>query len=426
MIRSFILSIDMKKILLICLISLSGTTLYAQTFQNYKIKAEYMYGTILKHNKHLENLVKGPAMGGEVAVEFQTMGEKSWHQYLNFPVIGAGLVFMDYSNSEMLGQGVALYPYMNVPLVRTRYFNLNLKPGAGISFLNKRYSNTPHTPGTLSGPNSEPNQANAAIGSVVNVFLTLGGNLEIPITHGFSFTAEYAWNHVSNGSIVQPNSGINMLNAYAGLKYEPNYKNRGALVKKDIPNLPRKFNFYITASGGVRELYYQDNKKYGIASLTFSAHHPLANWYQMGVGADVFYDGVFGAINAPENSPRVATKYKKTYIESNEFKNKIRAGISWQHEFIVGRLTAGFHFGLYLYDPIKNLESLKFDDNKHMIKPTEKKPLIYKYDINKADGWLYTRAVAKYAITEHFFASIALKTHLQKAEFIEWGLGYKF
>ena len=365
-----------------------------------------MYGSILKHNKHLENLVQGPSLGGEIAVEFQTMGEQAWHQYLNFPEIGAGLVFMDFSNPKMLGQGVALYPYMNIPLIRTDYFKLNMKPGTGVSFLNKRYSNA-HT-NTL-------DESNAAIGSVVNVFLTFGGNVEVPMAAGFSFTADYAWNHVSNGSIVQPNSGINMMNAYVGLKYTPNYKANQKPQRKALGDIPRKFSYEITASGGIRQLFYKDDKNYGIASLSFGVYRPMANWYRMGLGVDAFYDGVFGYINVPQAS----IKYQRTYIEKNEFKNKIRAGVSWQHEFLVGRLTAGFHFGLYLYDPIKNLEPYSKEGNQN-------KPLIYKYDIQKEDGWLYTRAVAKYAVTDHLFASIGLKTHLQKAEFIEWGLGWKF
>ena len=396
----------MKKVILFCFFCLVVSEMSAQTWKNYKFKAEYMYGSILKHNKHLENLVQGPSLGGEIAVEFQTMGEQAWHQYLNFPEIGAGLVFMDFSNPKMLGQGVALYPYMNIPLIRTDYFKLNMKPGTGVSFLNKRYSNA-HT-NTL-------DESNAAIGSVVNVFLTFGGNVEVPMAAGFSFTAGYAWNHVSNGSIVQPNSGINMMNAYVGLKYTPNYKANQKPQRKALGDIPRKFSYEITASGGIRQLFYKDDKNYGIASLSFGVYRPMANWYRMGLGVDAFYDGVFGYINVPQAS----IKYQRTYIEKNEFKNKIRAGVSWQHEFLVGKLTAGFHFGLYLYDPIKNLEPYSKEGNQN-------KPLIYKYDIQKEDGWLYTRAVAKYAVTDHLFASIGLKTHLQKAEFIEWGLGWKF
>lgn len=421
----------MKKIFLICSLIIITTSIYGQTWSNYSIKAEYMHGTILKHNKHLENLVKGPSTGGEIAVEWQTMGEQAWHQCFNFPTVGIGAVYMDYSNPEMLGYGIAVYPYMNIPVVRTRYFTINIKPGVGVSFLNKRYSNTPHMPGTLNGPGGEPNRANAAIGSVMNVYLSGGANLEVPIAYGFSLTADYAWNHVSNGSVVQPNSGINMLNAYIGLKYAPNHKIYNIPEKRLIRDISRKFTYELTISGGSRQLFYNDSKyndgkskNYFIGSLALSVHRPFANWYRMGLGADVFYDGVFGAVNSSAAGNEKTTDYGRTYIDTDEFKNKIRAGVSWQHELIIGRLTGGFHFGLYLYDPIKNLEPGY--TNGELKKPDTKKSLIYKYNIDNEDGWFYARASVKYLITDHLYAAIGLKTHLQKAEFIEWGLGWKF
>jgi hypothetical protein len=52
--------------------------------------------------------------------------------------------------------------------------------------------------------------------------------------------------------------------------------------------------------------------------------------------------------------------------------------------------------------------------------------MIYKYDIEKEDGWFYTRASLQFSVTNNVFLSIGLKTHLQKAEFIECGVGYKF
>ena len=182
----------MKKAVLLFLLVFLFSGVSAQTRTNYKIKAQYMHGTILKHTENLENLVLGPTTGGELAVEFQTMGEKAWHQFLNFPEIGAGLVFMDFSNPTMLGQGIALYPYMNVPLIQTDFFRLNLKPGAGVSFLNKRYSNT-------------TNGANRAIGSIMNVFLTLAeiwkcrlqADLVLqPIMLGITFLTEASFSRI--------------------------------------------------------------------------------------------------------------------------------------------------------------------------------------------------------------------------------------
>jgi len=385
-----------------------GTVAFSQTWHNYKFGAEYLHGTILKHNSHLENLVQGPVNGIKLGAEFQTMGEKPWHQYYNFPVIGLGGAYLDLSNPDMLGKAFALYPYMDIPIVRTNYFILNVKPGAGMSYVTKTFRDA-----TVYHPDGSVwlDKSNGAIGSHLNVYFSAGANIEIPVTAGFSLTAEYNWNHISNGSIVQPNSGINMLNASVGLKYFPNYQNYQAPEKQEIEDLPRKFSFEATLAGGVRELYYKDAKNYPIASLTLGVYRPLSNVYRMGLGLDAFYDGVYNG----------NTQFKRTYLTTDEFKNKIRAGVSWHNELIIGKLTTGLHFGLYLYDPIKNLEPYEKAKNERICKP-----LIYGYDIDKEDGWLYTRVVGRYAITNHFFASIALKTHLQKAEFIEWGVGFRF
>jgi len=404
----------MKKTITFNLFFFICSVVFSQTWHNYKLGAEYLHGTIMKHNEHLDNLVERPVNGAKLAVEFQTMGEKPWHQYYRFPVIGLGGTFLDLGNPEILGQAFAVYPYINIPIIRTNYFMFNVKPGAGVSCVTKTFKNA-----TVYDDNGNIllKKSNAAIGSHLNVYFSAGANIEIPVVAGFSLAAEYNWNHISNGSIVQPNSGINMLNGSVGVKYFPNYQDYQTPQKQEIADLPRKFSFEATLAGGVRELYYKDEKMYPIASIALGAYRPLSNCYRMGLGVDAFYNGIYGYINVPRNP----NQYKRTYIESDEFKNKIRAGISWQNELIIGKLTAGLHLGLYLYDPIKNLEPYDRAE-----KGTIRKPLIYSYNIDKEDGWLYTRVVGRYAITEHFFASIALKTHLQKAEFIEWGLGYKF
>ncbi len=387
------------------LLFLTGSIAFPQTWENYKFGAEYLYGTIMKHNAHLENLIEKPVNGAKLTIEFQTMGEKTWHQFYRFPAIGLEGTFLDLGNPDMLGYAFAVYPYINIPIIRTNYFLLNIKPGAGVSYVTQTFRDTNDE------GNAGLNESNGAIGSHLNVYFSAGANIEIPVAAGFSLTAEYNWNHISNGSIIQPNSGINMLNGSVGVKYFPNYRDYQVPQKKQIADLSRKFSFEATLAGGVRELFYKDKKMYPIASIALGVYRPLTNRYRMGLGFDAFYDGVYNG----------KTQFKRTYLTTDEFKNKIRIGTSWQNEFIAGRLTAGLHLGLYLYDPIKNLEP--YGEAK---KGSINKPLIYGYDIDKEDGWLYIRIVGRYAITKHFFASVALKTHLQKAEFIEWGVGCKF
>ena len=399
----------MKKNHFFVILVLSTNLLYAQTNEQYSIKLEGIYGNILAHDQHVKELVSNPVTGAELSLEFQTMGEKSWQQFTGFPIVGVGAVWLNLGNPQKLGNAFALYPYISFPLIRTNFFNLSLKAGAGASYLTKTYYNT----NTDSSGNILPSLTgtNGAIGSAINVYFSGGGSLEIPITKGFSFMAEYTWNHMSNGSAVAPNSGLNLLNGFVGLRYFPNYKSFQAPTARYAPKIPRLFSYEIIASGGFRQLYYKDNKTFPIASIAFGVYHPMSNFYRMGLGVDAFYDGAYDG----------NTQFERTYITSNELKNKIRVGVSWQHEILLGRFIAGFDFGLYLYDPLKNLSP--YNDAK---KGALHKPLIYSYNIDNEDGWFYTRAALKYAVSEHYFLSLGLKTHLQKAEFIEWGLGYVF
>ncbi len=408
----------MRNKLVLFLFILISSVIHSQTFDQYSFKLQGIYGHILPHDEHVKALVLNPVYGAELSVEFQTMNEKPWHQFNAFPVLGIGAVWLNLGNPAKLGDAFAIYPYLCFPLIRTNYLKLNLKAGAGISYLTKTYFNT----NTDSLGNLLPlNSTNAAISSNLNVYFSGGGNLEIPIGKGFSLTADYTWNHMSNGSIVVPNSGLNLLNGFVGLKYSPNYKKFRFPTKQNYENIPRKFSFEIIASGGFRQYFYLDQKTYPIGSVTVGIYRPLANFYRMGLAIDAFYDGVYNGTSL----------YKRYYLTTNEFRNKVRIGTSWQHELLLGRLSAGFDFGIYLYDPLKNLSPVNINTGQ-LINPNQNKPLIYSYNIDKngvqsgEDGWFYTRATLKYAIDNHVFLSIGLKTHLQKAEFIEWGLGYKF
>ena len=218
---------------------------------------------------------------------------------------------------------------------------------------------------------------------------------------------------MSNGSAVTPNSGLNLLNGFVGLKYTPNYKKYSFPQTQKLEGITKKFYPEIIVSGGFRQLYYQDQKTFPIASVIAGLYYPITNFYRMGMAVDAFYDGAFDG----------NTKFKRYYITSDDLKNKFRVGISLQNELLFGKLIGGIDFGLYLYDPLKNLSPC--DSKGFLVNPLQTKGLIYPYNIDSEDGWLYTRVTLKYAISKHYFLSVGLKTHLQKAEFIEWGIGYK-
>ena len=55
----------------------------------------------------------------------------------------------------------------------------------------------------------------------------------------------------------------------------------------------------------------------------------------------------------------------------------------------------------------------------------QKRPLLYKYNIEKEDGWNYFRLGVRCRVWDNLYVQTTVKTHLTKAEMIEWGIGYQ-
>jgi len=389
----------------------------AQTNDNYSIIIEGSMGKAMLDKA----LVLNYTYGLSAEVEWQTFGKHAWENYLNFPSIGAGFRFMTLGNRVMLGNLFAIYPYLRFPLYKSKFVKFDLQTGAGLSFLTKMYSNTPHI---APDPDFIVSGMNGVIGSHLNVYFTFDFGVEVPLKNGFSIRADVNANHASNGNLKQPNNGVNVINSLVGFRFSPNWEKHSHPKSVDkIPDMPRKIQYELTLSGGLTNLYYTTDKMYPAASLAFAAYKPLTNWYSMGFGADIFYNSIYSFVNYPWQSHQNI----RTAIREYELKNLFRAGVSWQHQILIGKLTAGFHAGIYLYDNVKNHQP--YMDLYYRYQNGEgdfHRPLFYKYDIKKQDGWIYARAIGKYHFTDHWFVSVGIKSHLLHADFIEWGVGYHF
>ena len=138
-----------------------------------------------------------------------------------------------------------------------------------------------------------------------------GFNADVPLSDNLSFTAEYGWNHISNGMIKAPNSGINMLNAFIGLKYTPNFDARRNEYLRYFyaPDLPRDITCEITVSGGLRQRYMRDGEGYGKTfPISFACCRCISHLQILpnGYWGDFLHDGVY--------TTGLSSGYKREYI----------------------------------------------------------------------------------------------------------------
>ena len=355
-------------------------------------------------------------MGAEFAVTFhpQWTALNDW----NHAGIGAALSYWYLGDNQLLGHIVAPYVFLDLPLVKLPHFRLGIRPGIGIGFATKTYQNTIPSDRLY----LELGQANQSIGSVTNFHFPEALYLEFPLRNGWSILAAAGWYHFSNGSTVQPNSGYNILSGEIGVHYNPLYQHPPThLWDQTQDHRTKQWEVALAFTGGARQVYYKDQQTFFASTIQAAAYWRAHNIFRLGGGCDIFYDGAY--INRK-------TQFIKTNLSVATPSDCWRIGVSVQPEFVFGDFTAGFHFGVYLYDPIKELEPMQ--EAQAQPNGRIKKGIFYPYDILKAgsagypDGWLYTQIVLRYHLPFHLFIQANMKAHLTKVEFVGIGLGTWF
>ena len=357
-----------------------------------------------------------PAAGGEFAVTFAPKWQSL--QEWNNARVGVALSYWKlncekFGSADIMGHALAPYAFAEIPLYKSTHFELGLRPGIGCSFITKTYFNTA-TPEQQYEILQAPN-INRSVGSVFNYYFPEALYFYFPIQKGWTVGLTAGWYHMSNGSIKQPNSGYNIFGGELAVRYQPSEtssQNSDERTTKEysLDKLRAKHcEIEFAFSGAPRQVYYKDKQTFFCGEMQVAAYWRAHRIFRLGGGIDAFYDGAY--IDRP-------TKFGKTDLTGATMKDCWRVGVSVQPEFVMGHLTAGFHFGVYLYDPIKNREGDK-----------TKKGIFYQYDLLNAgsagypDGWLYTQVALRYRLPYHLFVHAVMKAHLTKVEFVAFGLG---
>ena len=362
----------------------------------------------------------GPSTGAAFAVTFrpgwQSLDE--WHDAR----VGVGMCYwkldiFQIGEKDIMGRAFAPYVFTEIPFRKYSHFEIGIRPGLGCSFITKTYYNTA-LPEQLYTHLNYPN-VNRSVGSVFNYYFPEEFYINMPIRKGWTIGITTGWYHMSNGSIRQPNSGYNIFGGDVSVRYKPN-NGEGLMGNGERESRPTKeysleklrqkrCEIELAWSGAPRQVYYRDQQTFFCSEIQVAAYWRAHRIFRLGGGVDVFYDGAY--IDHP-------THFGKTDLTGATQADCWRMGVSVQPEFVMGHLTAGFHFGAYLYDPIKNREGDRTP-----------KPIFYAYDLLKAgsagypDGWLYTQVAVRYRLPYHIFVHGVMKAHLTKVEFVAFGLG---
>ena len=443
----------MKRIFSIALITLlSVVSLCAQDAPSvqtegnkfpFAIKVYPFRGSYLDSGTHFEKFGGAYPAGVNFGFELPSQCQFPWQQYLNNATVGVGLSWIDLGH-EMLGHSIALYPYLLLNAIDTEYFQMRFKVAGGIAGVTQHwYTQEDQNPDHYYEPT-----VNTVFGCYHNVYLNAGVQLNVPITKNIAFGTEFAYYHISNGRTNMPNIGMNAIYGSVGLTATFNEEHK----KKPIafPSLPYGWALNVTTAFGGQKPAIEDSHRYLISSFHVGPVYHVNDWYAVGLGLDVFYNGAvskfternlycrgefkvgslrgdFPDMDIPGNNNDLidCTTCGSEKDVDYTFAQKVRVGIALNTEFKFGAVTALVDWGVYFYNPSRHIYYDYHYDNFGTV--VSDRPLLY-HTQNGAGGEEashYIRFGLRYRVWDNLYLHTSAKTHLHICEFIEVGLGYQ-
>ena len=401
----------------------------------FSIKAYPFRGTYLDGGTHWEKFGGAYPAGVHLGFEFPSQMQRPWQQYLGRATVGAGLTWIDLGH-KMLGHSIAIYPYILLDAIDTHYFQMRFKVAGGMGFVTEHwYTQEDQDPDHYYEPT-----VNTIFGCTLNAYLNAGINFNVPVTDQFALGAEFGYFHMSNGRTCMPNIGVNALYGSLGVTATLNSQHKKTPLK--FPGQPYGWALNITGSAGAQKAAIRDDNRFLISSFHAGGVYHVNNWYGIGLGLDVFYNGGVtkntdrslycdGDFAEDTDDDGIDDYFYDCSICGSEkdkdysFKQKVRAGIAMNNEFKFGAVTAIVDWGVYFYNPSRHIY---YDYHKDNYGQTEvKRPLFYKspYGAGSEEAFHYIRLGAKCRVWDNLYLQMTMKCHLHIAEFIECGLGYQ-
>lgn len=320
------------------------------------------------HDEKIGHLIKSHPHGFKINYIRNTYGAKYWEQAYGYPDWGLSFSYQDYLN-PVLGKSMALIPFLNLYLYRGKFSSLSGTLGAGVA-----YHTNPH--------DQQDNNSNLALGSTFSFTLHTALKYQLRITDVLSGGLFLQMDHYSNGAIKKPNSGINLVQTGALLRFDlrkekyefQKWPKQSLASKKMYLTLLPSISFKeIGRGGGVIHPSY---------NLNVSLNQPLSQVSSINFGMDGFYDIALKKWIAEDNP------------ESNaDFKS---AALTLGHQLMIGKISFLTQFGYFVYRPYQDLYSN-----------------------------FYQRYGLRVHVHPHIAVGASLKTYLGKAEQVEWGLLFR-
>lgn len=355
-----------QKLLLILLCFLTILS-QAQENKNWTISGKIGDGFVIAHRPSVVHLLQKHSRSIELNYTYKTTKKKGWEELYNFPEIGFGYQYFDLGNPQELGTAQSVFALIKFKIKTFKKSTFKTHLGLGLGYASKPF-------------NVESNYKNQLYGSPINATINSGLSYTFIANNKFDITTGITISHFSNGSSKVPNMGINLATIDLGINYHIRDE---SITFKDTFPLKRLSSFEFLFAGGVKQLYPPNTPRFGVGIFTSDFIFPIKNKSLGTLGLDMYVDGSHKTFLLSDS------------IFTSGFKSYFRGGIHVGYGLQVGKCYGILQTGYYLYNP---------------------------YNIN---GSIYSTLSFRYHINNHLFACFNLKSHYAKADYFQYGFGFK-
>jgi Lipid A 3-O-deacylase (PagL) len=333
-------------------------------------EADYGYGFVMPHHESIAYFLEDHIQTFDFKIHKNTYGEKYWNQLYRYPVYGLGFYRSNLGNNDIYGYANAIYSYIKVPIFGSSdRINLSWQYAFGASYITNHF-------------NIDENPGNLAIGSNLNIFMDFSLQTGIPLGKRLTLSNAVRFTHFSNGKVKSPNKGLNIVSASIGLIYQLKTMPEKAVI--DCPKIENKNEYTLIYAGGIKSVSRYQHGYFYASSLMFDFNRKYSLKRNWSVGGDIFFDGT---------NKQFSDNLDQADILNNDL---YQIGIHAGHDLVIGNLALIINIGAYVYTPVE------------------------------VPAPIYSRVGFRYRIKNKFIINYTLKSHMAKASFIEWGIGYKF
>lgn len=326
-------------------------------------------GYLWAHRKTMLPM-EAPTYGVDLNVYFMTQqGKQNWTRQYRSPRLGICFTYLNLGNPEISGEAFGILPYAEFKIVDRPRQEFNVRVSSGLGYLTKVWD-------------LETNLLNKAVGSHLNANMRLHLAYHWMIHPKIELSAVFGITHFSNANYKMPNLGLNSVEGGIGLGYHLHGKpKQSKAYVPDTVKMKGRHEIRFSGASKVTGLVY--SKRVFVSELSYRYSFWGGQKIRLHGGVDVFHDRGFLYRDNPAN-----------VTESPGIANSIETGLVLGNEFLLGSLHIITEGGIYAYSPKWN------------------------------KGPVYQRLGFKYEIGRHWAASITLKTHFARADYIEWGISY--